>query len=97
LTRFAPSGGIGYLRDGWPVASFTIFGRLVRKFFLLLLLQLLWLVLLVWRNFQRHSLIEEFVKGVISVAGGHHRSNIVLARVGAACPGNNVEDFFMLL
>ena len=41
--------------------------------------------------------MEELVQGVKSAAGGRHRSNFVLEKVAEACPGNIVEDFFMLL
>jgi hypothetical protein len=64
---------------------------------LLLLLLLLWLLVSDMCNFRGRGLIEEFVQGVKSAAGGRHRSNFVLERVAEACPGNVVEDFFMLL
>jgi uncharacterized membrane protein len=99
LAGFAP-GGVGWLRDGWPVALFAAFGRRVRRLFLLLLLVLLllllWLLVFDMCNFRGRGLIEEFVQGVKSAAGGRHLSNIVLERVAEACPGNIVEDFFVL-
>ena len=64
---------------------------------LLLLLLLLWVLVFNMCNFRDRGLIEEFVQGVNCDAGGHHRSNCVLERVAEACPGNIVEDFFMLL
>jgi hypothetical protein len=64
---------------------------------LLLLLLLLWLLVFNMCNFRGRSLIEERVQGVNHAAGGRHRSNFVLERVAEACPGNIVEDFFMLL
>jgi hypothetical protein len=101
LAGFA-AGGVGWLGDGWPVASFPAFGRRVRRLFLVLL-SLLLLLLLLWRlvfdmcNFLGRGLIEEFVQGVKSAAGGRHWSNFGLERVAEACPGNIVEDFFVLL
>jgi hypothetical protein len=64
---------------------------------LLLLLQPLWLLASDMCNFRGHSFIEEFLQGVKSAAGGRDRSNFVLERLVAACAGNIVEDFFMLL
>jgi hypothetical protein len=64
---------------------------------LLLLLLRLWLLVFDIWNFRGRGLIEEFVQGVKSGAGGRHRSNFVLERVAEACPGNIVEDFFVLL
>jgi hypothetical protein len=65
--------------------------------FLLLLLLLLLLLVLDMCNFRGHGLIEALVQGVKAAAGGRHLSNFVLERVAEACPGNIVEDFFMLL
>jgi hypothetical protein len=100
LAGFA-TRGVGWLSDGWPVASCAAFGRPVRRPFLLLLflllLLLLWILVYDMCNFRGHGLIEEFIKGVKSAAGGRHRSNFVLERVEEACLGNVVEDFFMLL
>ena len=48
-------------------------------------------------NIRDCGLIEVFVQGVESAAGGRHRSDLVLERVVEAWPGNIVEDFFMLL
>jgi hypothetical protein len=97
LPGFAAAGGVGWLTAGWPVASFAAFGRRVRRLFLLLLLLLLLLLVFEMCNFQGRGLVEEFVQGVKSVGGGRHWSNFVLKRDAAACPGNIVEDFFVLL
>jgi len=48
-------------------------------------------------NIRHHGHIEKFIQATKSAAGGHHRYNFVLERVGEACPGNIVVDFFMLL
>jgi hypothetical protein len=101
LAGFATAaGGVGWLGDGWPVASFAAFGTRVRKLFLLLfllLLLLLWLLHFDMCNFRGRGLIEEFVQGVKSAAGRCPRSNFVLERVAEACPGIIIENFFMLL
>jgi len=64
---------------------------------LLLQLLLLWLHVFNMYNFRGRGLIDEVVQGVNPAAGGCHWSNFVLDRVAEACPGNIVEDFFMLL
>jgi hypothetical protein len=64
---------------------------------LLLLLLLLWLLVFDKCNFRGRGLVEEFVQGVKSAAGGRHRSNLVLERVAEAGPGNIAEDFVVLL
>ena len=64
---------------------------------LLLLFLLLWLLDLNMCNFRGRGLIEEFVQGVKSAAARHHQSDFVPKRVAEACPGNAMEDFFMLL
>jgi hypothetical protein len=90
LAGFATAGGVGWLGDGWPVASFAAFGRRVRWLFLLLLLLLLllvlrWLLVFDMCNFRGRGLVEEFFQGVKSAAGGRHPSNFVLERVAEAC------------
>jgi hypothetical protein len=102
LAGFAAAGGVGWRGDGWPVASFAAFGRRICRLFLLLvslllLLLLLWLLVFDMCNFRGHGHVEGFVPGVKSAAGGHHQSNFILERVVDACPGNIIEDFFMLL
>jgi uncharacterized membrane protein len=101
LAEFA-TGHVGWLQDGLPIALFAAFGRRVRRLFLLLLLlllvfRLLWVPVFDMCNFRGHGLVEEFVQSVKAAAGRRHLSNFVLERVAVACPGNIVEDFFVLL
>ena len=98
LTRLAwfAAAGVGWRGEGWPVALSAAFGGRVRRLLLLLLL-LLWLLVFDMCNFQGRGLIERFVQGVKSAAGGRHRSNFVLETVAEVCPGNILEHFFILL
>ena len=64
---------------------------------LLLLLLLLWLLVFNMCNLQGRGHMEEVVQGVKSAAGRPHRSNFVLETEAKACPGNIVENFFVLL
>jgi len=102
LAGFAAAGDVCWLGDGWAIASFAGFVRRVRRLFflllfLLLLLLLLWLLVFDMCNFQGGGLIEKFVQGVESAAGWRQWSSFVLERVGEACQGNIVENFFVLL
>jgi uncharacterized membrane protein len=100
LAGFTAATVVGWLRDGWPIASFATFGRRVHRLFLLLLLLLLlllgWLLDFDMCKIRRCGLINELVQSLKSDASWCHRSNFVLQRVAETCPGNIVENFFML-
>jgi len=87
LAGFAAGSGVGWLRDGWPVALFAAFGRRVRWLFLLLLrllMLLMGLLVSTCVTSEGRGLIEDFVQGVIPDTGGRHRANFVLQRVAEA-------------
>jgi len=97
---FATAGGVSWLRDRWPVASFASFARPVCRLvlLLLLLLVLLLLCLLVFDvcNLRGRGCVKQCVQALKSATGGRAWYKFVLERVQEACPGNIVEDFFML-
>jgi len=65
LAGLAAAGGVGWLGDGWPLASVAAFRRWICRLFLLMVLLLLLLLLkhLVFDmcHFRGRGLIEEFV------------------------------------
>jgi hypothetical protein len=108
---FIPSGRIGrrwwfWLTQKWIADSLVCplwktspwaFLLLLLVLLLQLLLLQLWLQVFNMCNLRGCGHIEGFAQGVKSATGERHWSNFVLERGAEACPGNVIEDFFMLL